>query len=170
MESLLTKLFILACFFFPISWAHADDILDSGQQKNVVPNSDEVDDLITNANLRAISGSKSRWSISNSINYDGGTIRAPFAEARPNIAGASATSLDTDLNDTISLKVNLDPVNSLSLGFGIRKMAPFTGKGPSAAYYQSGGKDVDLFDPSLIYQFIYKFCLDIKLACPSFYP
>src|ERR1700733_21992 len=86
----------------------------------------DVDSLLTNPNLRAYSGSKSRWSISNSVNYDGGTINAPFAEGRPNIANASATSVDTDINDQISAKYSIDSVNSLMLGFGVRKMAPFT--------------------------------------------
>ncbi len=123
---------------------------------NAVPGADQVDQLITNANLRALSGSKSRWSISNSIGYDGGTVSAPFAEGRPNISGASATSVDTDINDTLNIKLSLNPFNAIMLGFGVRKMAPFTGSGPSGAYYASGGKDMDIYDPSLTYQYVYK--------------
>ena len=123
---------------------------------NLVPGADQVDELLTNPNLRAYAGSKSRWSMSNSITYDGGTISAPFGESRPNIAGASGTSLDTDLNDQLSVKLSINAVNSLLLGFGIRKMAPFTFSGPSQTFYDNGGKDMDFFDPSLTYQYIYK--------------
>lgn len=124
---------------------------------NSVPGAEQVDEMITNANLRAYSGSKSRWSMSNSINYDGGTVSTPFAEGRPNIADASATSTDTDLNDQVNIKYSINALNSILFGVGIRKMAPFTGTGPSASFYRQGGKDMDVYDPILIYQYIYKF-------------
>lgn len=129
----------------------------SAEGANTVPGADKVDEVLTNANLRAYAGSKSRWSMSNAINYDGGTISAPFAEGRPNIANASATSTDTDINDQVSLKYSIDPLNSLLLGIGVRKMAPFTFSGPSSAFYAQGGKDMDMYDPSLAYQYVYRF-------------
>ena len=115
-----------------------------------------IDDLITNANLRALSGSKSRWSISSSFTYDGGTVSTPFAEGRPDISGGSGISTDTDINALLNVKYNLDKQNSLLLGFGVRKMAPFVSSGPSSAFYAHGGKDFDAYDPSLTYQYIYK--------------
>jgi hypothetical protein len=123
---------------------------------NVVPGADAVDDLITNNNLRAYSGSTSRWSLASSFTYDGGTVASPFAEGRPNIANASATSTDTDINGTLNIKYNLNMQNSLLLGFGVRKMAPFVSSGPSSKFYSQGGKDMDMFDPSFTYQYIYK--------------
>jgi hypothetical protein len=173
LKSVTTVVLAITCAFAFMSFAHADDITnrlpaatpsptptpapDSKKKSlNQVEGAEKVDEMITNPNMRAYSGSLSRWSMSNSITYDGGTVDEPFAEGRPNIAGASATSVDTDINDTISLKFSINPVNALLLGFGVRKMAPFTGKGPSQAYYNSGGKDVDAFDPSLTYQYIYK--------------
>lgn len=124
---------------------------------NSVPDGDKVDEVLTNPNLRAYAGSKSRWSISNSINYDGGTVSNPFGESRPNIANASATSDDTDINDQISVKYNIDAMNSVLFGVGVRKMTPFTGTGPSAHFRAQGGKDVDMYDPTLTYQYVYKF-------------
>ena len=119
------------------------------------PAEKSVDDMITNANLRALSGSTSRWSLSSSFTYDGGTLRTPFAESRPNISGASATSTDTDVNGSLNVKFNLNKQSSLMWGFGIRKMAPFVSSGPSQEFYAQGGKDFDVFDPSMTYQFIY---------------
>jgi hypothetical protein len=150
----MQKLIVLISLILSFSTAFADDSSSSGA--NSVPGADQVDELITNPNLRALSGSKSRWSMSNSINYDGGTISQPFGEGRPNIADASATSVDTDINDQISAKFSLTPFDALLAGFGVRKMTPFTGSGPSKAFYASGGKDVDLFDPSITYQHVYK--------------
>src|SRR5580658_7904513 len=57
---------------------------------NAIQNSDEIDELITNNNLRAYSGSKSRWSIASTWNYNGGTIGSPLSQDRPNIADTSA--------------------------------------------------------------------------------
>lgn len=124
--------------------------------KNKVEGSESADDILTNNNLRAMSGSTSKWSIASSFTYDGGTVASPFAESRPNIAGASATSTDTDVNGLLNIKYNINKQNALLLGFGIRKMAPFVSSGPSAQFYNQGGKDMDAFDPSLTYQYIYK--------------
>lgn len=126
------------------------------KSSNPVPDAEKVDEVLTNANLRAYSGSKSRWSVSNSITYNGGTVANPFGEGRPNIANASAISIDTDINDQIGVKYNLTALNSLLIGVGMRKMAPFTGSGPSASFKEQGGKDIDLYDPSLTYQHVYK--------------
>lgn len=123
---------------------------------NKTEGAEKVDDMITNANLRALSGSLSKWSIASSFNYDGGTVSSPFGIGRPNIANASATSVLTDLNGQINVKYNATAVDSILVGGGIRKMAPFVSSGPDASYYASGGKDMDLFDPSVTYQRIYK--------------
>ena len=129
---------------------------DVNPAANKVQGAEDVDDVLTNANLRAMSGSTSRWSIASSFTYDGGTMAAPFAESRPNIAGASATSTDTDLNGQLNIKFNINSFHSLLLGFGIRKMAPFVTSGPSKGFYDQGGKDMDAFDPTFTYQYIYK--------------
>ncbi len=128
----------------------------TSQAAQVSPADKNIDDMITNANLRAMSGSKSRWSLSSTLTYDGGTLTSPFAESRPDISGGSGISTDTDLNALLNVKYNLDKQNSLLFGFGVRKMAPFVGSGPSPKFYASGGKDFDAYDPSLTYQYIYK--------------
>ncbi|MGZ3772592.1 MAG: hypothetical protein ACXVCY_10585 [Pseudobdellovibrionaceae bacterium] len=154
---------LLSLFFIAFSGAQAEEssVTESKSKiektsSNKVDGSESADDILTNANLRAMSGSKSKWSISTSFTYDGGTLNKPFDENRPNIADASATSSDTDLNGTLSVKYNINTQNAVLLGFGIRKMAPFVSSGPSAQFYQQGGKDIDAFDPTLTYQYIYK--------------
>lgn len=162
----MTSVFIAIAFNIT-NVAHADESISGaninqstttlpGSVKNKTPGADEVDDILTNPNLRAYSGSKSRWSLSTMFNYDGGTLSKPLAEDRPNISGMSATSTDTDFNGQLSIKYNVTAVHSILLGFGIRKMAPFVASGPRAKFYQEGGKDMDMFDPTLTYQYIYK--------------
>ena len=112
-----------------------------------------ADDLITNNNLRALSGSTSKWSFASQWNYLGGTISSPFAQDRPNIADASATTPKTDIDGSLNVKYNLNVKNSLLLGFGVRWVAPFTVGGPT----NYSGTQYDAINPTATYQHIYKY-------------
>src|ERR1035437_5740298 len=56
----------------------------SGQKNKVAG---DIDEEISNAKLRAESGSKSKYSLSTTIQYTGGAISSPFAAERPNLSG-----------------------------------------------------------------------------------
>lgn len=111
-----------------------------------------VDDLITNNNLRALSGSTSLWSIASQFNYNGGTVLSPLSQDRPNISDASGTTIKSDLDGAISVKYNLDVKNSLMAGIGIRWIAPLTPTGPT----NYNGTLFDVMNPYVVYQYIYK--------------
>jgi hypothetical protein len=111
-----------------------------------------VDDLITNNNLRAFSGSLSRWSIASQFNYEGGTLASPFDQDRPNISDASGNTIKADLDGAISVKYNLNAKNALMAGFGIRWIAPLS---PGALPNYSGTR-FDAMNPYLQYQYVYK--------------
>lgn len=111
------------------------------------------DDLITNNNLRALSGSTSKWSFASQWNYMGGTIKEPFDESRPNIAASSATTDKTDIDATLNVKYNLNSKDSIFAGFGVRWVAPFTAGGPS--HYS--GSTYDAVNPTITGQHIYKY-------------
>lgn len=125
--------------------------LDTGAG-NKVPGAEAVDDMITNNNLRALSGSTSKWSFASQWNYLGGTLGAPLNEDRPNIAGSSATTNKTDIDGTLNIKYNIDVQNSLLTGFGVRWIAPFKAGGPT----NYSGTTYDAINPSVTYQHIYK--------------
>jgi hypothetical protein len=127
-----------------------DDVTPSNSNK--VDDPTDVDSVLTNPNLRAFSGSKSKWSISNAINYDGGAISSPFSAVQPNPTGGSNYSADTDLNDQIAVKYNLNATNAMTLGFGVRKIAPFSSTGPSPEFRAQGGHEWDAYDPVVNYQ------------------
>ena len=131
---------------------------ESASGANKVPGAEDVDDILTNNNLRALSGSKSRWSFAGNVNYSGGTISAPFQEDRPNISAGSGITRKNDFDGTLNIKFNMDSVDALLLGFGARWIAPFDSKGPGgqAGTQPYGGKSVDAYNPSLTYQRIYK--------------
>lgn len=136
----------------------ADPNVNTEQPSTSTPHSSEapaangVDDLITNNNLRALSGSTSVWSIATTFNYNGGTVNEPFSENRPNISDASGNTIKADLDGSINVKYNINDRNSLLLGFGIRWIAPLAADGPT----DYNGTRFDAMNPSLAYQYIYK--------------
>lgn len=140
--------------------ANADDSSSQSDAKadavtgkiNTVPGADAVDDTLTNNNLRAYSGSTSRWSIASQFNYNGGTILSPLSQDRPDISGASGTTIKSDLDGAISAKYNINAKNSLMAGFGIRWVAPLAKGGPS----NYSGTTFDAMNPYIQYQYIYK--------------
>ncbi len=119
---------------------------------NTVPGADAVDSMITNNNLRALSGSLSRWSIASQFNYNGGTVNEPLAQDRPDISGASGNTTKADLDGAISAKFNLNPTNSLMAGIGVRWIAPFS----TGSLSNYNGTVFDMMNPYVQYQLIWK--------------
>lgn len=127
-------------------------IKDTSGKANTVPGSEKVDELVTNNYLRALSGSTSRWSFASSSNYQGGTLGSPLSQDRPDISNASATTTKSDFDSSVSAKFNINAVNSVSAGGGLRWVAPFYKDTPGY-----GGKRFDVFNPWIQYQYIYNF-------------
>jgi hypothetical protein len=114
---------------------------------------EDIDETLTNAQLRAESGSKSKISIASVLNYNGGTIRTPLAEDRPNIANLSGTIPKSLLDGQVSAKYNLDSKHSLLAGVGVRWIAPLSPGGPK----NYDGDRFDADNPYLMYQYVSKF-------------
>jgi hypothetical protein len=121
------------------------------KEKNKTPGAD-VDDLITNAKMRAESGSKSKWSISSALSYNAGSVEKPFADSRPNIVGATGQTDYAALKGEVSGKYNLSAKHSLSAGVGVRWITPLASKKPTGF----SGDKFDADNPYMIYQYLYK--------------
>jgi len=157
----LTSVLMICLFAFSLH-AHAEaegqssvkmDDVQPQNKKNYMSGSEEIDDMITNANLRALSGSKSKWSLATQFNYNGGSVGSPLSEDRPNIADTSGTTVKSDLDGSLWLKYNIDVKNSLMLGFGVRWIAPLAKNGPS----NYDGTTFDALNPEIQYQRLYKY-------------
>lgn len=120
-------------------------------EQNKTPGQD-IDEVITNNKMRAESGSKSRWSISSDLSYNGGSIEKPLAEDRPNIAGATGTTDKASLVGSVATKVNLNSKHSLAAGIGLRWITPFAVNGPR----NYNGDRFDADNPYLTYQYLYR--------------
>lgn len=123
----------------------AEDLTQDAEQ------SEDVDLLITNKQLRAESGSKSRWSLGSSFGYSGSNLRKPLAEDRPNIAATTATTDKALLDGHVEVKYNMAVRHSLSAGIGLRWIAPLSKGGPK----NYDGTHTDMANPYLAYQFVY---------------
>ncbi|MBK7963417.1 MAG: hypothetical protein IPK04_20805 [Bdellovibrionales bacterium] len=95
----------------------------------VLPSSSQpadIDQTITNSKVRAELGSKSKWSVRNTLTYQGGTMNTPLDEARPDYRSAS---LDTTnavyFTGEVATKYGLMNGDSLNLGVGITVLKPF---------------------------------------------
>ena len=86
---------------------------------------EDLDNEITNARLRAQSGSKSKWSGRLGIGYSGASLAKPFDEVRPNISYPGYTRA-ISLGLSTSLRYRLTKNTSLSAGAGMSVLSPYT--------------------------------------------
>jgi hypothetical protein len=115
---------------------------------------DDPDQLITNAKMRAESGSKSRYSFRSKVNYYGGALNQPFAAVRPNIGAAPGQTAFGQFTGELSGKYLIDTKRSLAAGVGFRYITPFQGIDKPKQNYD--GDKMDLDNPYIYYQYLTK--------------
>lgn len=78
----------------------------------------DIDQEITNAKLRAESGSKSKFSGSLGLTYQGGSLEKPLSEDRPNVTNQPVPEPVRIIGDT-SLRYRFNKNQSMTLGVGV---------------------------------------------------
>ncbi len=89
---------------------------------------DEADQVITNKKLRAETGSLSKWSVSTSLAYSGGSLEKPGAAVRPNIRNGLGTPALANIAGGVGIKYRTSALTSLKLGVGVKMTTPFQEK------------------------------------------
>ncbi len=84
----------------------------------------DLDQEITNAKLRAESGSKSKFSLSFTGSYLGSSLEVPFDKDRPNTSN-EATPPRVFMGGSFGGRYRIDKNQSLSLGIGYSVVRPF---------------------------------------------
>lgn len=97
-------------------------IEDAAGQKNKVDGN--LDEEITNAKLRAETGSKSKWSGSFTANYNGGSLQKPMSKDRPNPTRDPITP-KTALQGDMGIRYRIDKNQSVKVGTGYSLERPF---------------------------------------------
>lgn len=99
---------------------------DAAGKKNKVDG--DIDEDITNAKLRAESGSKSKLSMSTRINYQGGSVARGFGSERPNIRGNDpSVQTRTGMGAGIDARYRWTKHDSVTLGTELSVLTPFQG-------------------------------------------
>jgi len=83
-----------------------------------------IDEEITNAKLRAESGSKSKFSLSFTGSYNGSSLEKPFDKDRPNITN-DPIAPRVYMGGSFGGRYRMDKNQSLSLGIGYSVQRPF---------------------------------------------
>jgi hypothetical protein len=84
----------------------------------------DIDDEITNARLRATTGSKSKISIQTDMAYTGGSINKPIDKMRPELSPGSISEDYTKLSGSISGKYRINDNDSVNIGSGVGLLTP----------------------------------------------
>lgn len=83
------------------------------------PANKDIDDEITNARLRAVTGSKSNWSFWSQFAYAGSSIMNPLSTQRPQLNSQNNAD-PTNLGGQVSAKYRLTEHDSLLAGIGVQ--------------------------------------------------
>ncbi len=93
---------------------------------NNAANRKNIDEEITNAKLRAETGSKKLWSFGSTFSYAGGSITDPTSTERPQLNDGQVSLDPTKLSGQMSVKYRLTDHDNLNLGFGVDYTPEFT--------------------------------------------
>lgn len=110
----------------------------------------DIDEEITNARMRAESGSKSKYSLSLSAGYSGGTIRDPLGKDRPDIIGNPEEETSSEMGGSFSARYRATQNDSFTLGAGFGILTPLQGD------VVQGQEQFDVSNPYIGYNRVYK--------------
>lgn len=143
---------ILPMIVTPATWAQEKEkasgetkakIEDVRDGKNAV--SGNIDEEITNAKLRAESGSKSKYSLSARANYTGGSFSRAFGVDRPNLAAEPGAQENTSASLGLDARYRMTKNDSVTVGTEFAMMTPFQGN------VGETGTQLNVFDPIVAY-------------------
>ncbi len=133
--------------FSPIAFSATDAVeadIGASSTKAIMPKElksarKDIDLEITNARLRAQTGSKSLYSMQTSFTYNGGSIQDPIGNTRPQLSSGTVENDPTKLIGRVAAKWRATDHDNINAGIGIGWLTPgYTGqKGQSENPYMS---------------------------------
>jgi|FLYM01.1.fsa_nt_gi hypothetical protein len=114
----------------------------------------DIDEEITNVRMRADSGSKSKWSLSSSLGYTGGSVDDPFGKERPNIqayrVAMPGVQTNTSLDGSASIRYRANKNDSFTFGTSFGIMTPLHGDNTDP-----GQNQFNVWDPGVSYSRVF---------------
>jgi hypothetical protein len=132
----------------------SDDASTSAKASDLAPaptKANDIDNEITNAKLRALSGSKSKLSIKADLSYNGGSLLTPLSDTRPNYAATANTVSKTSFGGNIAAAYRLADHDALRLGTGITIVTPLQDTTTDALNSGGARRKSDISNPFLDY-------------------
>lgn len=111
----------------------------------------DIDEEITNARMRAASGSRSKFSGSVSAYYDGGNLEDPLSATRPNLSGDPDVPTFSGGGGSTSLRYRMSPNHSFTAGVGFQMIQPLQSSEDNEL-----ANDFTITNPSVGYSYIGK--------------
>lgn len=136
--------FSLFALFSPLSLFGTSPKVEGGEV-SMPFESAELDEDLTNARLRTLSGAKGLLSLSLDGSYAGGSLDNPFSDVRPNYR-RGLSGVPVFVFTGMSARLRLNTQQSLFLSSGVMMQQPFHGGLKDA---ESAGRNVFLSSPSL---------------------
>lgn len=134
----MAKIIAFISVFFWIYNVSAQSTATSAPATTIKAESGDLDAEVSDAKLRADSGSKSRYSASLTLNYAGASARKPFDDVRPQI-GRTTTPQPVSVSGGFGARYRFNKNESLYFATGYRKVL----HGPDS--------EPDISNPSLTY-------------------
>lgn len=112
--------------------AQAQESTASSSSQSTIKSSDlgvkpqegkDIDEDITNARLRASTGSKSKISIQTEMAYTGGSLNKPFDKVRPDLSPGALPDT-VKITGSISGKYRVNDSDSINIGSGLSLLTP----------------------------------------------
>lgn len=127
------KKLAFACILVPAGMAFAETTITTETTSTVkIPEGNNasdrknIDEEITNAKLRAATGSKKLVSLASSFSYSGGALTNPTSTERPQLNEGQVSADPTKLNGQISVKYRMTDHDNLNVGLGIDYTPEYT--------------------------------------------
>lgn len=111
----------------------------------------DIDNEITNAKMRAESGSKSQWSMSLDFAYAGGNLEDPLGKIRPNYSGEPSTNDITYLDGTIEGSYRINKNSRLGFGTGVSILTPLQSTDKEITTSTEAGGATEIATPYISY-------------------
>jgi len=110
----------------------------------------DIDEEITNARMRAESGSKSKYSLSFGVAFSGGNFVKPLGKDRPDIIGNPEEETSSEISGDFSARYRMTENDSITLGAGFGILTPLQGD------VVEGQNQFDVSNPDIGYSRVYK--------------
>ena len=137
---------LLALCITSVTFAAYAQTSSTSQEQTSSKTVEDIDTVITDSELRAKSGSKSKWSSTLSFTYLGGPLSKPFGEDAPNVDDSPVAPVVRAGGD-IGFRYRIEQGESIYLATGFSQVQPF---------HNSEENDLDLNNPRFMWNSTFK--------------